>query len=438
MDWARQVWQTVQHPLASDAGFLTLSQCLAAGLSLLTTALAARLLEPQEYGVAAMVMAYPTLLWSFFQVKSVSIATRYIANFHATGQHEQLKNMCQLSFGLDLLAALAAFLLVGVTSGWIARSFLHLPDAAWLMVVYGASFPLCFCIGTSWAILSALHKFRWLAGLQVLDKAITLVTVVALVMHGFGMAGVVLGIALGQILYGIVMMSVSTYALQRAGIGVWWNVSFRSLAPLRQELTAFFGWNYVMVTLTGFVTQFPLMLLGYFRSPEEAGYYRLATTLMTASSFPELSMGRVAYPTLATRWEAGERQSLGHSLQRWTLHGGLPLGTLILLSLPLLPIVLPVVLGPAYVPMIHGAQLLIVSSAISTMFFWLHSLYYASGRIAVWTKAYGLYTACVLGFSWCCIQQRGFVGLASMVAVGKIVFTVSLALFALTTWEKWQ
>jgi O-antigen/teichoic acid export membrane protein len=61
---------------------------------------------------------------------------------------------------------------------------------------------------------------------------------------------------------------------------------------------------------------------------------------------------------------------------------------------------------------------------VSAVFFWLNPLYYASGKIGLWTKVYGLYAVLAIGLSWFCIQQWGFFGMATVVAVGKVLFTL--------------
>src|SRR5262245_49061753 len=91
VDFLSETRGILRHKWARDAGLLTASQYVAAGLGFFTTAVAARLLGPREYGVAAMVVAYPALLWSFVGTKSTSVATRYIAIFRTTGHNDELK-----------------------------------------------------------------------------------------------------------------------------------------------------------------------------------------------------------------------------------------------------------------------------------------------------------------------------------------------------------
>jgi|SoiMetStandDraft_2_1073263.scaffolds.fasta_scaffold00222_1 O-antigen/teichoic acid export membrane protein len=420
--------QTLRHPLASDVRLLTLSWYLAGGLGLLTNIVAARWLGPAAYGTAALAMAYPMLLWSFVDVKSASVTTRYIASFRAAGRNEELKSICKLGYGLDFLVSVATAMLVGGTGWWVARSVYNLPQISWLMMVYAASFPVSSLCSTSWAILTSWQKFRWLAVLSILDKLITLALVLGLLLAEFGALGLVMANAVGQVANGLIMMLAATYILRRDGLDFWWSTSLKEVAPLRKELGSLLGWNYVAVTLRGVMGQVPLILLGRLRGPEEASFYRLATSLTTVGSYLENVLERVTYPILSARWSAGARESLKSTLKHWTLRGGLPVGALMLLTIPLLPIFVPMVFGSGYSPMTLGVQVMMVGTALSAMFFWLSSSFYAFGRIALWTKAYGLYTVLFIVLAWFCIQWWGFPGLAGLTAVGKVGFILSMVL----------
>jgi O-antigen/teichoic acid export membrane protein len=117
----------MNHQIASDTGLLALSNYLGAGIGLVTTVLAAKLLGPSEYGVSALVMAYPMLLWSFISVKSVSITTKYIVSFKNTTQNDKLKSICKLSYILDFSVSIIALILVVTTSWWVAGFMYKMP-----------------------------------------------------------------------------------------------------------------------------------------------------------------------------------------------------------------------------------------------------------------------------------------------------------------------
>jgi O-antigen/teichoic acid export membrane protein len=94
---------------------LATSQYLAAIIGFLPNIIAARILGPSDYGTAALIMAYPALLWSFAAVKSISITTRYLASFQTSQQRNDTESICKLGYSLDFCAAVVAFLLVSST-----------------------------------------------------------------------------------------------------------------------------------------------------------------------------------------------------------------------------------------------------------------------------------------------------------------------------------
>jgi hypothetical protein len=86
--------------------------------------------------------------------------------------------------------------------------------------------------------------------------------------------------------------------------------------------------------------------------------------------------------------------------------------------------------------MVSGAQIMMTGAAVSAMFFWLNAGYYASGRIGLWTRGYGIYTTVVLGLAWWCVQQWGFLGVAGLVTLGKVLFTVVMAIICIAGWRR--
>jgi O-antigen/teichoic acid export membrane protein len=410
----------------SDAGLLAASQYIAAAIGFLTTALAARLLGAADYGSAALVMAYPTLLWGFVSVKTLSVTTRYLSRLRAARQYEELKSICKLGYGVDLGVALVTLLLVVATGEWVARYFLHLTSRGWLMILYAASFPIFSLVGTSWAILLSWKKFRVLALLQLCERLCTSLLVVGLLWVGLGLPGMVLGVALGQVVAGFLLAGTAARALHKDGLGAWWRAPLRHAAGLRKELMASLGWNYVTTTFTSLLDQAPLLLLGRLRGAEEAGFYRLAATLVTAASYLETALSKVAYPTLSVRWGEGATESLYEIVKQWTARQGTTAAALVVISIPVLPVVTPLIFGPGYGPAVVSAQLLLVGVAVSTLCFWLNPYYYTTGEIGLWAKVYGVYTISTLLWAWFWIPSGGLLGIVIPVTVGKIVFTAAL------------
>ena len=422
------VRRTARHPLTEGTVLLAGSQYVAAAVGLITSVASARLLGPKDFGLVAVVTSYPMLLGSLVAVKSGLVTTRYIARFRTERQSDLLGAICKLGYALDFLVSLVAALLIAATSRWVAANFFHNPDIAWMMIVFAASLPIWSLSGTSQAILASFERFRWVALLQVLDQVIGSCLVIGLLLGGFGVAGAVLGAALGNISIAFIATALAHLALRREGQPAWWRSAIAHVRPLRKEITGLFGWNYLVVTGSGLMGQLPVMLLAHFSGPEAAGFYRLAVSIVTVGSYFETSMGKVVYPTLCARWSAQSRARMRAGLKRWTTHAGLPVCALVLMSLPSFPILIPLIFGAPFRPVVHGAQIMMAGAALSALFFWLNSAYYASANLNIWTLGYAVQTAIVLGLAWFVAGYWGFTGMALLTAVGRAGFTLAMLL----------
>lgn len=410
-----------QHRFLRGAGMLVAAQYLAAAIGLLTGVYAARTLGSATYGVAALTIAYPSFILSCVSLKSETLITRYLAAPLAESNFEDVRAFCKLGYAIDMSGGIASVILVGVTAPLVSRAVYQLPEISWMIVGYAAFSPLTSLAGTSWAILLAWRKYHWLAAFQILAQALPLVLVVSLLARGVGAAGLVFGIAAGKAAVGFAMFWACTFLIRRDTKASWWKGDLRHVTGLRRELVSFAGWNHLSVTLSGLITQIPVMLLGRFQGPEQAGYYRLAATFTTAASYIESSLSRMVYPTLAAK-RAPDRPVLRDLVRQWTVRGGVPASIIVLLSVPAIPVIVRFVFGESYAPMARGAQIMMVAVAASVAFFWQAPFYFVSGRIASWTKGTAVYTATTVVIGVFCSKYWGFWGMAALFAITKTAF----------------
>lgn len=417
--WIGRIWLL---PLVRDASVLTLAQYGSKVLGLATAVLAARLLGPDKYGLAAVVMAYPVLVRALLALKSDLVTTRYVAGFRASGQHAALLGLCKLTYGLDFVLGVITVGAVWLTATRWAGEALRAQPAAWLAVAFAASFPFQFLSKTSLSVFASWGLFSRMALFQLAERALTLVLVVGLIRAGFGVAGIVLGTGAAAAAVGVGMLVAATRVLVSARLGLWWRGSVADIRHLWKELIAFAGWNQFAISVGAAAGQLPVLLLGNYWGPAMAGFYRLAATIVTASGYPEDSLRRVVYPTLSARWERGGRAGLSLTLRRWTLTAGSIAAGLQLAVIPLLPMVVPLAFTRVYLPIVPGTQLMLVGAAIGSLLFWLKPLYYSANLVNAWATGYGAYQVALLGAVWFAAARFGFVGVAAATALGDAMF----------------
>jgi O-antigen/teichoic acid export membrane protein len=419
--------------IARGSSLLVVSQYVAVAIGFVATVIAARLLGPRDFGLVALVIAYPELIQSALAVKSSSITTRYLVLMRAGRRTDELAAVCKVGFGIDVGASLIVFGVVLATAG-VATDYVSGPGRptglAWLTVLYAASLPIAALDPTSMAVLTSAQRFGWIAALQVAESTLRLGLIVALGEFGFGVGGVVAAAALSTVMAALGRVLAATVALRREGVANWLRVPVGRVKWLRREFAGMAGWNYVLVTLGGVMTQVPLLWLGRVRGPEEAGLFRLALSMVTAVLYAETALGRVVSPILILAVTGETAQRVRALAVRWMINLGLPLAGAIALGLTCLPWLIPLMFGDRFATGVPSVQIMLVSAIVSALVFWVPPLYYAAGRIDLMTGIYACSVVGGLAAAWWAISQFGLAGMAVVFGGTRILFTLALVVMA--------
>lgn len=418
--------------LLQNTGPLVLSRLASGAISLITTIAATRWLGVDRFGEASLALAYPLLLWSVTSVKSVSITTRYLSSFHAQRDIAGINAICLFGYLVDVSMAMIALLVVLTTGSLVAASIYGAPHLYWLMLIMAASFPIYSLGGTNEAILTAYSRFGAIASLLVVESALRLVLVLGGWAAGGGAASFVAATAASQVIVGAIGFSMAMTTLRNElGSGWWHDGSLKAIARFKNELWQFSGWNYALVTMSGFVDQLPAMVLGAHHGTSSVAFYRLSTSLMVTVGYVEASLRRAVYPKLLADWNDGGITQLRTDVRPMTLRIGVPAGVAITAAAAILiPFAIPALFGENYSGMTRGTQLMIAAAGVSAVFFWLHPYYFAAGRIVLWSKLYVAYAVAFVAVAWLMSDWWGFFGAACVVAAGRIILAIAGVLVA--------
>jgi O-antigen/teichoic acid export membrane protein len=423
--------QVLGRKFVQDVGVLTVTNFVTAILNFMQGILVARWLGPELYGVAALVMSYPALIHTVFDARSSEISVKYLSEFHARNERDRVLAVCNLGYTLDFAIAFLAFLVVLATAPWAVRNITHRADTVGLVIICASALLPQSLVGTSWATLVALRRFSLIACVTVLSTVVRTALVLALVLTGWQVKGVIWGTsastAVTALLYGVIAWKVThrtwgTFPLR----GGW-----QTLQEYRPEILRFLVYNEIN-TLLGLVPkQMDLILIGYFRNAMEAGYYKLAKSLASIVGYLVDPLQGVIYPDLMQQWTLGGIKGLRSRVCKLAFHVGLPLALLLLVSIPLTSTVLTWLLGTAYLPAISATRLLLIGMSFWLGFFWLRPLYYSTGRVKVWTIGTGIYVFCFSILAFPIIKLHGYIGLASVDALLTMMFHITLGVIAL-------
>ena len=411
------VHTTLHRPFVRHVGVLTVANGVGAVLSFVQGILVARWLGPELYGVAALVMSVPSLVYTFFDARSAEASVKFLSEFDARGERERALAMCKVGYTVDFTIAAVAFLVILLLSPWAAKSIIKRPEMGWLIILYGSAFLPRALTGTSYAVLATLGRFPSIALIDTLANFLRVGLVLGLVGLGWQVAGVVWGNAIAMAATGL-LYGILAYSLVKSRWGrSWLSADWSYLKGLWREVISFLAYNDLNALLGLIPKQLDVVLLGYFRNPIEVGYYKLAKTLAGAVGYVVRPLQSVVYPEFAKLWGIGDMKAFRQKTRKLALQVGLPLAAVTACGVTLLPFILPALLGQSYDPAVPAAQLLLLGSAIWLGFFWLRPVYFAQGRLHVWTRISVLVVfLSVLGF-FAITPHWGYLGLSLWTAL---------------------
>lgn len=416
----------LKRRLLSGSAWAVGGKICAVLIGLVSNALLARLLTPQEFGTYLLILSvvsFGALVGSLGLNKA---AVRFVAASMGLGQPDRTRRAVRLVIGLGVLGALAVSLVylfvgefigkvlfnapalatvVGLTAGWIAVSTLQELFAETFRGFHDirlATLLGSFAIGNSAGLVTRGLLLASLLALWFGTDGTDLATIM-LIMVG---AGSVSAFVSGWLLYAktVALGGPASETRESPSMGIREVLSV-SAPLLVNNLTVFL------------LIQADLWILAAFRTQEEVAIYGAASRFVVLVTMPLMIVNAVLPPVIAELYARGEKHRLEQTMRPVATLTGLPS----LLALALFTIaggpILGLVYGEFYV---GGAAVLALLSLGKVAMVWAGSCgltLQMTGHqtLMMWISILsGLLF--VAGAVWL-VQDYGAVGVASMVAV---------------------
>ena len=374
-------------------------------LVLASTAVLARLLTPEDFGLVALALTIMALLEAF--------ADLGVGHALVVDTDDAVEDRAETAFVVSISVGLALTLVV-VGASPIAAAVFDEPELIAITSVLGLNFLLrSFKSVHEWLARKALD-FRVLTVADFADAAVRGITGIALALAGLGVWALVIGYLVGT--------------LARI-IAVWWRVKWRprfrpQRAHLRQLLT--FGGGLSLVSmLNAFIGTFDDLVVGQVLGATALGLYVLGFRL------PELliiNMSNVASEVLFPAFATVSREGLAAAYLtalRYTLMVGLPLAAgLCVLAEP----VILALFGDQWRETITVTQILTIYALGVTIGIPAGTVYKATGRAGVLLRL-AIFRAALLAAAVLLVVDRGIDAVAaSQAAVAGLFSLIGLGL----------
>jgi O-antigen/teichoic acid export membrane protein len=302
--------------LVKNSSWLFFANVGTSAIGFFEIVLVARLLGVEDYGLLALIMTYNTMVNQFIDLRVWETVTKYVSEFWVKGDVERAQVVVKLSYLADFLTGMFSFILVILSASLAANHILRRPGLEALIFLCALGFFFSTVDGTSKALLRVFDKFSWLALYNVGFAALRLGVVVTLVVNGLGLRGVLIGYAISRFCGGLLLLGLALGAT-RGTLGKAWKEAKLGLLKGRFKEIGSFLLNtssnsfFKMVT-----TEADVVLLGYFTSPMEVGYYKLAANFASVLTRISDPVYTAIFPELSGLWSSGNKTAFSDLLKK--------------------------------------------------------------------------------------------------------------------------
>jgi len=314
--------------VATGAGIGLFGSLVGAVLQLLSGIIVVRLVPPAEYGIYTLAIVLVATLATLSNLGFGNGAPQLIAKYLAANDHSRVRGIVLATLvivaGVSGVLTLSLFSLSGQVAGFFGK-----PDLA--AVLQPLSFML-WVSALSVALVSVCRGFSltWPKVLfdEILNRVLRLCGLLFVAYAGWGLIGIVgVTVATTMITFGVFCF----YA---------WKIIPRLIQPVHsvwggRELVVFsfplFGNNVIEILMVSAST----LLLGYFKSADQVGFYNVAVTLARLLEMPLAALAFIYLP-IATAVHKGrgiqDVEKLYQSSTKWIMLITLPVLLVILLD----------------------------------------------------------------------------------------------------------
>lgn len=412
--------------LLKNTGYLFSATGISAALSMLQGILTARLLGVAEFGILGAIVMFTSVINKFASFRMSELVVQYVGKYTVAGDQPRAAAVFKAAALAEMLASVLAFLLIWALSPLGAVYFGKDAGLTRWFVLYGLIVLANLIAESSTGLLQTFDRFRRMAGLNVAQSLVTLAIItIAYITHG-GLFEIILAYMAGKFVgaLGLTFAAVQE-ARRRWGAG-WWRAPLGLLRPQARELAHFAVSTNLSASLSLINKDSEILWVSFFRTPVEAGYYKLALTLANLVQMPVSPLPQATYPELSREVSRRNWGNVRHILRQGSwLAGGYTLAAglgLLLLGRPLIGLLY----APEFLPAYPALLILLAGYLVANTFYWHRTALLSLGRPDFPTKLnLGLAVLKVAGILLL-VPRFGYLANAALLA-GSYLLGVSIS-----------
>lgn len=190
----------ITRRVVKNSGYLFSATGISAGLSMLQSILAGRMLGVAGFGILGVITMFTSVVNKFASFRMSELVIKYVGHFMEAGDHLRAAAIFKAAALVEMLASLAAFGLVWLLAPFGARFFAKDESLAGVFIIYGLIVLANLIAESSTGLLQIFDRYRRMAFLNVIASFFTLLIIFYAYLTGGGLLEVLLAYLGGKII----------------------------------------------------------------------------------------------------------------------------------------------------------------------------------------------------------------------------------------------
>lgn len=356
--------------ILKNSAYLFSATGIAAGLSMLQSILVARLLGVTEFGILGTITMFTSVINKFGSFRMSELVIKYVGLYSVSGDQNRAAAVFKSAAIVETFTSLLTFGLIVLLAPLGALYFAKDAAMSRWFVLYGLIVLANFIVESSTGLLQISDRYRFIAGVTVAQSCLTLALIGIIYLHRGGFIEIVLAYMVGKVVGALgLAIGALQMASRRWGEG-WWRVSLATLKGQTGELIRFAISTNLSASINLVNKDGELLWVSALRNPTEAGYYKLALSLVSLVQLPISPLPQATYPELSREVAGKNWENLRDILKRGSLIALIySAGAGLFLAAFGRPLI-SYVYTPEYLPAYPALLILIAGLLVANTFYW--------------------------------------------------------------------
>jgi len=374
-DWLRKPFHhffenALIRRLIKNSGYLFSATSISAALSMLQGILVARLLGVENFGILGAIILFVSVVNKLASFRMSELVVKYVGYYTEARDHQRAAAVFKLAVIVETLTSILAFGLILLLSPFGAKYLAKDPSTTSLFMIYGLVIPANFITESSVGLLQIFDRFRRIAIVNIGQSVITLTLITITYIAQGGLKEILFSYLIGKIIGAMGITLAAIFLATRQWGYQWWKVPMRLLRDKFRELAHFAVNTNISATISLVTKDSEILWVSFFRTPLEAGYYKLALSLANIVQLPVTPLTQSTYPEISRQADKKNWGNIRYIMRQGSILAGSYTFVATIGLIFLGPLIIRYIYTPEYLPAYPALLILLLGLLVSNTFYW--------------------------------------------------------------------